>query len=114
MNRAESVKNSRRYIKNRSGLSQTRQHTILPSYLPLKKYMAREIGNMKPVRQMNREKKSILKTPFSQRNGACTSKNGHRSTSKETFEEFVTKARKDQRFDNIYNTRIRPYTSNGG
>lgn len=113
MSRAESCKNSRRYPKTKSGLSQNRnQATILPSYLPLKKYMVKEMTNMKPVRQMHKDsyqhKKQNSKTPFSQRTGvSSTAKSGARDQSKETFEEFVHRARGDPK------NRIRPYTSTG-
>jgi hypothetical protein len=113
MSRAESVKNSRRYPKTKSGISQNRQPaTILPSYLPLKKYMVRDISNVKPVRQQQSSytKHKTSRTPFSQRTGVSTAKHGYRNGSKDTFEEFVNKVNSNNAQNN---NRVRPYTSTG-
>lgn len=113
ISRAESVKNSKRYYK-KSSMSQNRHPTtILPSYLPLKKYMVKDMNNMKPVRQAQREKKSTVKAPFSQRTGAHTAKNCQRNYSKETFEEFMKKVNNEKQYDNTYANKSRPYTSSG-
>ena len=116
ISRAESVKNSRRYYKKNSNLNQARQpNTILSSYLPHKNFMAKEPNLIKPVRQMQRDKKSALKSAFSERNGTRTAKNANRQTSKETFDEFVKRMHKenDTSSEQTYGTKVRPYTSNG-
>lgn len=75
--------------------------------------MVRDMKEVKPIRQMMHEKKSSIKTPFSQRTGAHTAKYGQRSTSKDTFEEFMSKVKTEKQYDNIYSTKVRPYTSSG-
>ena len=116
ISRAESVKNSRRYYKKKSSTNQVKgPTTILSSYLPLKHYMVKEMNFSRPVRQMQREKKHTLKTPFSQRNGLGTAKNAMRKNPNETFDEFVFRMKKQQsknQYPQVVH-RTRPYTSSG-
>lgn len=69
----------------------------------------------KPIRQAHKEKRGLLKTANSQRNGSRTSKNAQRQHSKETFDEFVARVQKenDNSIDNQYAVKTRPYTSSG-
>lgn len=108
--RAESVKNSRRYPKKKTMENLTSQNTILSSYLPLKNYIGTNAHNIKPIRQLQREKRS-LKSAISDRKGLKTTKNNNKRDS-ETFDDFVTRM-KNETQPGERQTKQRPYTSSG-
>lgn len=70
---------------------------------------------VKPVRQGQRERKTMVKNSNSDRNGLKSAKNAQRQSSKETFDDFVIRMKKEasKSSENQYGTRIRPYTSSG-
>jgi hypothetical protein len=114
ISRAGSLKNSRRQLKKSNNLNSLKhQHTILSSYLPGKNFMGSDINDIKPVRQMQNEKKRTLKSSTSDRQRLRTAKNGRRSNSNEKFDDFVIRMKKDKPNENTYGIKQRPYTSNG-
>lgn len=114
MNRAESVKNSRRYNKKKSTGNVKNQNTILSSYLPMKNYMVSKANNIKPIRQQIHREKSSLKAAVSDRNGLKTAKHGQRQKAGETFDQFVERMKKQSnRSADTYGFKPRPYTSSG-
>lgn len=114
ISRAESLGNSRRQYKKKGNLnSMKHQNTILSSYLPLKNFMGKDMQNIKPVRQKQGESKGIPKSSISDRQGLRTAKHGQRYNSKETFDDFVSRMKKQKTNENSYGSKPRPYTSNG-
>ena len=116
INRAESVKNSKRNLKRKHILNQTRHPTtILSSYMPMKNYLSKDATQIKPVRQTIQERRTNIKSAVSQRCGSKTSKNQNRQNSKESFDQFVVRMNnQEQHFTtNQYAQRARPATSSG-
>ncbi|CAI2387511.1 unnamed protein product [Moneuplotes crassus] len=109
--RAGSVKNSRRYNRKNTSGSLKSKNNVFSSYLPLQNYMVSRASRIKPVRQMQREKRSF-KSAISDRKGNRTVKNAQALDSKETFEDFVEKMQREIKPIEA-KPKQRPYTSNG-
>ena len=78
----------------------------------MKNYMVNNFSNIRPIRQIQRDKKST-KAPISDRNGVKTAKYAQRQNSKESFDNFVQRMKKDNKSTETYGFKARPYTSNG-
>lgn len=91
--------------------SGTNQNTILSSYLPMKNYIVSNANRRKPVKQLNREKRTF-NTAISGCKRAHTSKNSHGQMLNETFDDFVQRMKKQSNMSSeTYEFKARTYTS---